>query len=117
MIIPKTYCGEYINLISMKILAKFLNLKIKVTSLISQEKKNIKFTKNNKGKIRIVNSNYFMPGTYKSFEKYIPSKKEKLLEKKLHVINFKAYQFEGLSSDARKNIDSFDIYIKTFKID
>lgn len=80
-------------------------------------KKNIKFTKNNKGKIRIVNSNYFMPGTYKSFEKYIPSKKEKLLEKKLHVINFKAYQFEGLSSDARKNIDSFDIYIKTFKSD
>ena len=39
-------------------------------------KKNIKFTKNNKGKIRIVNSNYFMPGTYKSFEKYLPSKKE-----------------------------------------
>ena len=58
-----------------------------------------------------------MPGTYKSFEKYLPSKKEKLIEEKLHVINFKAYQFEGHSSDARKNIDSFDVYIKAFKRD
>ena len=80
-------------------------------------KKNIKFTKNNQGKIKIVNTNYFMPGTYENFEKYIPSKKEELIEKKLHVINFKAYQFEGYSSEARKNLDSFDIYIIAFKTD
>jgi hypothetical protein len=68
------------------------------------------------GRIIIVNNCYFWPFTDLSkYAIYVPPQEYTLIYSKPHFINFKAYQFEGYSIIARKNLSLANLRIKAYK--
>ncbi len=67
--------------------------------------------------IILVNGCYFHPfESAESYNTYTPHDNEKLIIAEPYFINYKAYQYEGYSIAARKNIDSLQLKIKVYII-
>ena len=65
--------------------------------------------------IILINGCYFYPlENIKTYNAYMANENDKLIITKPHFINYKAYQYEGYSIVARKNIDSLKLKIKVY---